>query len=198
MKGFRRWTGIRGSYNRKPFNDYKILNNEESEFYVINRKNEQFTIKVDTEDLTRLIKFGRPWHVAFLPNSSTYYASCCERLKTEGGEKICNILYLHRWVLNYSGNNLIDHVDHDPLNNRKINLRITDIPDNSKHRGKRNKNNKSGYRNVCWHTRESKWCVQLMINGKNTVLGKFDNVDEAGIFAEQMRKKYYGEFAGGS
>lgn len=24
----------------------------------------------------------------------------------------------------------------------------------------------------------------------------FDNVDEAGVFAEQMRQEYYGEFAG--
>ena len=35
-----------------------------------------------------------------------------------------------------------------------------------------------------------------MINGKNTPLGKFDDVDEAGVFAEKMRQKYYKDFAG--
>jgi len=40
--------------------------------------------------------------------------------------------------------------------------------------------------------------VQLHLEGKNKILGYFDNVDEAGVFAEQMRKKYYGEFAGKS
>lgn len=46
----------------------------------------------------------------------------------------------------------------------------------------------------------SKWIVQLQINGKNSVLGKFplDKIEEAGKFAEEMRKKYYGEFAGKS
>ena len=40
--------------------------------------------------------------------------------------------------------------------------------------------------------------VQIMINGKNTLLGKFDDVDEAGEFAERMRQKYYKDFAGES
>ena len=33
---------------------------------------------------------------------------------------------------------------------------------------------------------------------KNTCLGKFpkDQLEDAGKFAEEMRKKYYGEFAG--
>jgi hypothetical protein len=35
-----------------------------------------------------------------------------------------------------------------------------------------------------------------MINGKNTILGKFNDVDEAGNFAKEMRKKYYKDFAG--
>jgi hypothetical protein len=40
--------------------------------------------------------------------------------------------------------------------------------------------------------------VQLQINGKNTILGKFpyEQLEEAGAFAEQMRQKYYGEYAG--
>ena len=45
---------------------------------------------------------------------------------------------------------------------------------------------------------ENVWVVQLQINKKNTVLGKFpkDQLEEAGKFAEQMRQKYYGKFAG--
>jgi hypothetical protein len=37
-----------------------------------------------------------------------------------------------------------------------------------------------------------------MINGKNTVLGKFSDVHEAGKFAEEMRQKHYGDYAGES
>jgi hypothetical protein len=40
--------------------------------------------------------------------------------------------------------------------------------------------------------------VQLQVNGKNTHLGRFkkDQLEEAGKFAEEMRQKYYGVFAG--
>jgi len=41
-----------------------------------------------------------------------------------------------------------------------------------------------------------KWCVQLQINGVNSVLGTFDDVDEPKNFAKEMRKKYYSEFSG--
>ena len=43
-----------------------------------------------------------------------------------------------------------------------------------------------------------KWAVQLQINKKGVVLGTFpkNKLEEAGKFAEEMRQKYYGEFAG--
>ena len=80
--------------------------------------------------------------------------------------------------------------------NRKSNLRVISHSNNATNRKSRNKNNKSGYRNVCWDG--YKWVVQLSIDGKNTHLGRFDyeDLDKAGKFAEEMRQKYYGEFAG--
>ena len=43
---------------------------------------------------------------------------------------------------------------------------------------------------------DDKWIVQLQVDGKNTKLGTFTDVDEAGAFAEEMREKYYGKFKG--
>jgi hypothetical protein len=42
--------------------------------------------------------------------------------------------------------------------------------------------------------------VQLQIDGKNTCLKRFkeNELEEAGKFAEEMRNKYYGEYAGNS
>lgn len=47
---------------------------------------------------------------------------------------------------------------------------------------------------------ENAWVVQLSINGKNTRIAKFpkEQLEEAGKFAEKMRHKYYGEYAGKS
>jgi len=92
----------------------------------------------------------------------------------------------------------VDHHDYDTLNNRESNLYITSTIRNSRNRSRKNSNNKSGYRNVC--KLDNKWHVQLQINGKNTCLKKFplDQLEEAGAYAELMRQKYYGDFAGKS
>ena len=88
----------------------------------------------------------------------------------------------------------VDHENNDTLDNRKSNMRVVEESNNSKNRKSRNRNNKSGYRNVSLI--KGKWVVQLQIDGKNKRLGSFDDVHEAGKFAEEMRQKYYGEFAG--
>ena len=92
----------------------------------------------------------------------------------------------------------VDHINNNTLDNRKCNLRISEHKHNTRNRHGRNSNNKSGYRNVCWSKGEQKWLVQLQVNGKSTCLGKFpyDELEQAGKFAEEMRQKLYGEYAG--
>ena len=94
----------------------------------------------------------------------------------------------------------MDHINHNTLDNRKENLRISEVLENSRHRKGKNKNNTTGYRNVLYIKSNTKhpYIVRLQINGKGVQLGKFADVHEAGTFAEEMRQKYYGEFAGDS
>jgi len=104
------------------------------------------------------------------------------------------LLLLHRIIMKITNPKIIiDHENFNTLDNRKKNLRIIPCSNNSQHRKSKNSNNKSGYRNVSWNKSINKWVVQLQINGKNTILGKFDDVEEANLFAIEMRKKYYKE-----
>lgn len=112
------------------------------------------------------------------------------------GEPKLKSYYLHVILADIKNGGDVDHINHNTLDNRKSNLREITTSQNLRNRKSKNINNKSGYRNVCLIN--GKWCVQLMINGKNNRLAYFDNVDEAGEYAEKMRKKYYGEFAGKS
>lgn len=109
------------------------------------------------------------------------------------------IVYLNRWILNQSQHNrqiVVDHINHNTLDNRKENMRITYIANNNRNKNGRNKNNKSGYRNVFWDSSKSKWSVHLCKDYHNIHVGDYDDVDEAGKAAEEARQKYYGEFAG--
>jgi len=128
--------------------------------------------------------------------TKSYYTKLTKYLGTINGKPKYKLIYLHRIVMNVDKDIIIDHINHNTLNNRKINLRIIENNKNLKHRKSRNSNNTTGYRNVSWIKNEKIYRVQLQINGKNTKLGDFTDVDEAGKFAEKMREKYYGKYKG--
>lgn len=150
---------------------------------------------IDLEDFDKVINFPYTWWAKYSWANQSYYAMASEHLgMKENGTQKKNIVALHQFVLDTD--KTVDHIEHDTLDNRKSKLRIVETKDNLKNRKGRNSNNKSGYRNVSWDG--YKWVVQLQINGKGTALARFpkDQLEEAGRFAEEMRKKYYGEFAG--
>lgn len=93
---------------------------------------------------------------------------------------------------------IVDHIDHDGLNNRVSNLRVTTKRNNDIHRKTKNCNNKTGYRNIFWNNNIQKYSVTLCKNYKVIRIGDFDDVDEAGKVAEEARQKYYKNFAGGN
>jgi hypothetical protein len=124
------------------------------------------------------------WY-AYVKEGKYIYAT-----RSENGRTV----WMHKEILQVSNGVLVDHKDGNGLNNQRYNLRESDRITNATNRRSKNSNNKTGYRNVCFF--ENKYIVQLQIDGKNTKLGSFDTAEEAGKFAKEMRKKYYGEFAG--
>lgn len=184
--------------NNRKFNDYTV-DGDVTYIHVLNRKKEKFDILIDTEDLQKLIDLDCYWHVAFNPKIKGYYAQASVYMGIVNKKPKYKTMYLHRVILDASENDgkYVHHKNHTKtLDNRKENLAATNNENNSKDRKGKNENNKSGYRNVCWLKNEKKWVVQLQIKGVNTRLSFFDDVHEAGRYAEEMRKKYYGEFAG--
>jgi len=159
---------------------------------------------IDTDDLPKLIELDFHWGIVKVKNTDDeYYAKYVEYCKDERGENIKKSYYLHRTIMNVIDPDIpVDHRElenHGSLNNRKSNLRVATFINNSTSRKGRNSNNKSGHRNVSWNG--SGWSVQIQVEGVNTTLKRFkrNQLEEAGIFAEKMREKYYGkEYAGKS
>lgn len=185
--------------NRKKGNNYVVDNENNIAKIELNRRNkENMWVTIDLEDLERVINFPYTWYAKYSANAKGYYACATQYLpELKHGRTVL----MHQFIVGIDRTARefnVDHENHNTLDNRKENLRITNVPDNGKNREKKNSNNKSGYRNVCWLKSYNSWVVQLQINGKNTILGKFpkEQLEEAGKFAEEMRQKYYGEFAG--
>lgn len=72
----------------------------------------------------------------------------------------------------------IDHIDGDATNNTWNNLQLLTHQQNIL-KAKRAKNNTSGHTGVTWDKARSKWCAQIMINGKTQNLGRFVDVNDA-------------------
>lgn len=75
-----------------------------------------FEAKVDDDDFERVSKYR--WHANHKGNN-VYYAM---RSKRSEGSK--NAIYLHREIMNAVQGQKVDHVDSDPFNNQKSNLRF--------------------------------------------------------------------------
>jgi len=172
---------------KKEFNEY-VIEGDTTKIKVSYKQLTLWTI-IDTEDLQKLISLGYHWYARYRKYLNNYYIQC--NTYFDGIHK--NVL-LHQFVLNYFDPYGIDHIDNNSLNNTKNNLRISDHRQNHRNRKSRNSNNKTGYRNVSFS--HDKYIVTLQVDGKQKTLGTFDDVDEAGRFAEEMRLKYYGDWAG--
>ena len=163
----------------------------------LNRKSDTslYTL-IDIEDLPLMNNFEGAWCASYDPDHNGYYAKAVIRNGKRNGKTIYTSLTLHKYLMNPKHGNVIDHKDHDSLNNRRYNLREIKHNSNLEYRKSRNKNNKSGYRNVFWNNGAGKWEVSISKNYKRVFCAQFDDLAEAGAVAEQARKKYYGEYAG--
>jgi len=165
---------------------------------IINRKGEIFIAIIDKDQLEKIVKFNRPWHVGKQRKDGEYYVYCTLYNGIINGKYSYNLYGLHNLIMDIMpGDNSveIDHIEHGRLDNRKKNLRLSARSENLKNRAGKNSNNKSGYRNVCFN--DGWYIVQLQVNGKNhRFKEKFVSAEEANIFAIEMRKVYYKEYSG--
>lgn len=82
-----------------------------------------------------------------------------------------------------------DHVNHDTLDNRRINLRIVTHAGNGQNKSG-HRNGTSRYRGVWWHKASGKWVAQVKVMGKNISLGHFTSEEEAAAAALAGRRTH--------
>lgn len=87
-----------------------------------------------------------------------------------------------------------DHVDRNPLNNRKNNLRIATFGQNAQNRTI-NSNNTSGVIGVTYESDRNQWRAQLVCSGKLQLRASYNTKNEAIIARLRAEAVYFGEFA---
>ncbi len=89
---------------------------------------------------------------------------------------------------------VIDHLDGNPLNNKKNNLRICTHAENMRN-SKIRINNKSGYKGVSYQENSNNYRASIRFNNIKINIGDFiDPIDAARAY-NAAALKYHGEFA---
>lgn len=131
---------------------------------------------VDDADYLSLSKFK--WFA--LKYRKHFYAG---RSATINGKHFT--LFMHRLIINTPPGFHTDHINHNGLDNRRRNLRIATPRENGMNRRGLQSNNTSGFTGVSWFEQRRKWRVRTTINGKQILIGFFDNKRNA---AEAYKK----------
>lgn len=152
----------------------KILRIDSPKYGLIN-------ILLDDEDYKKIEKDFNNLNWTITKNRNKFYVQ-----KRVNGKNI----YLHRYIMNCPKGKYVDHKNHNTLDNRKQNLRITNNADNLRN-GEIRINNKTGVKGVYFDNKRNKYVANIKVNYKGIFLGRFDTLEEAQKIRKEAEIKYW-------
>lgn len=102
-------------------------------------------------------------------------------------------ILLHRFIMDCPNGKLVDHINHDTLDNRKYNLRVCTKQQNEFNK-KAPLNNASGIIGVSFDKKAKKWEAYITLNKHRKSLGRFKNKNDAVEARRMAEEKYFGEY----
>ena len=113
--------------------------------------------------------------------------------KNENGTRI----HLHRVITNCPDLMVVDHINHDALDNRRLNLRVCTRAQNLLNQRRKTLKNKttSKYKGVTFRGDSNMWRVGISYNYKRTWVGQYDNEIDAAKAYDKKAKELHGDYA---
>lgn len=103
--------------------------------------------------------------------------------------------WMHRLIIEAKKGQLVDHINHDGLDNRQENLRIC-TPSQNKMNQNPVKNWRGLPKGVTKNKHNGRFKVKLSLNGKGYYFGTFDDLEDAAIMYDVAAQFFFGEYAG--
>lgn len=136
---------------------------------------------VDVDDFNRVK--GMVWCL-----SNTGYASTNIGNKSSGFH---STILLHRLITSFPCG-LVDHKNHNRLDNRKTNLRPCSMGENLMNT-KARRTNKLGVKGICFT--DNRYDVRVTVNKKSSRIGRYKTLEEAVAAHEEASLRIQGEFS---
>ena len=151
------------------------------------------TITIDAADL-HLVGEWR-WQVSAANPDAPHllYASRTYAVRDEHGKRHPAMLYMHRCILGAGRGQVVDHINGNGLDNRRVNLRLCTMSENQGNRPM-NRNNPSGYKGVK-ATRHGTHMACITRAGKRIYLGSYADVEDAARAYDAAARAQFGAFA---
>lgn len=128
------------------------------------------------------------WHASV--RKKLIYAA--RKTSRKEGDRKC--VYMHRVVIHAANSTMVDHVNHNTLDNRRANLRPCTKSENQRNRLAK-KGCSSKYLGVFWLVRVGKWQAKINANGEQLDLGRYVCEIEAARAYDAAARQYHGAFA---
>ena len=164
----------------------EIIKDEKNNIAYIILKNKEKEIVgkaiIDLDDIELIKDYG--WYL----NNKGYVVA------TKGSN--CERLWLHRIVIGATDDiECVDHIDRNPLNNTKSNLRPCTNTENKRNNSRKTKEtaSKSGYKNI-EIVYGGKYRVSISCNGKRYKSTSFETLEEALIWRNEKMNELHKEF----
>jgi hypothetical protein len=164
-------------------NDYTVSEDGRAVTLWLNHKGGRLACHIDAADLEKLKTIKSTWYAQWNKDTRSFYAPT-----SVPGKPKRNVLLMHRFLTDAPKGLDIDHLNHDTLDNRRCNLRITTRSVNQMNRRGANRRSTSGHRGIFPSRAKGKFQLQLTINGKRKYIGTFSSIDEA--IAHEKQKNY--------
>ncbi len=119
------------------------------------------------------------------------YAITSKFLGRIGGKQQMAGMSLHRLIMRPPKGLDVDHINHDGLDCRRVNMRVCTRSQNHQNRAKTRGTSK--FKGVSWH--KGAWRATIVLDHKQINLGLFDNEAEAGMAYDAKARELFGEFA---
>jgi hypothetical protein len=152
-----------------------ILYDDCAGIVIPNKKQGNKICLIDKEDIEKTKKYN--WNVR--NNKNTFYCQSTSRNNPT--------ILLHRMLMDCPSNKIIDHINHNGLDNRKENLRICTHLENNRNRII-DKRNKSGYAGVQKYY--NKWQACITVHNEFFYLGLYKEKQDAINARKQAELKH--------